>query len=167
MVVEQGSPIEYRRETNVKPTTDNLYWEERRFIERKLRAWLNGEYKESRRAWLGIRLTPTIKEIYDRAPDDVKQAAKRALEAVLISWFLGESTVAYSRPAHATQVFNINVNINENSNNVDVKVNIDLANVIRELRRLENILKSNPHVGPTARRILENAIRQLEKGLTN
>ncbi|MEB3861261.1 MAG: hypothetical protein GSR84_03465 [Desulfurococcales archaeon] len=151
----------------MKPTTDNLYWEERRFIERKLRAWLNGEYKKSRRAWLGIRLTPTLKEIYDRAPDDVKQAARRALEAVLISWFLGESTVAYNKPSHATHVFIINVNINENSNNVDVEVNIDLASVIRELRRFENILRSSPYVGPIARRTLENVIRQLEKGLTN
>jgi len=93
-----------------------IFWEERRMDYRKIKLMLQGKYREPRTAWLSLRLPPTIRKLYSQAPDKVKLAARRALESVLIAWFLGESQVRItdSSPFSAPFIFNINLNMNEN-----------------------------------------------------
>lgn len=119
-----------KRDTHVTHTLKNnnedidptiLYWEERQIDYRKIKLMLEGKYREPRTAWLSLRLPPTIRKLYGQAPEKVKLAARRALESVIISWFLGEPQVKmYELSLAGTPIiFNVNLNLNENNNRAE------------------------------------------------
>ena len=166
------------RETHVKPTdsrkiedAESLYWEERRLLEKKLKAWLNGEYREARKAWIGIRVTPTVKEVYDRAPDQVKRAARRAFEAVLIAWFLGEEQVRMQGQSGAPQIFNVNISVSEARADAraearsSVEGEIRVAEVIEAMERLIGSLWRQKRIDMGAAKQLLGKLKELKEVL--
>ena len=161
------------RDTNVTPTRGSeLYWEERELLKRKLKAWLRGEYVERKSAWLTMRTTPTIPEIYSRAPEEVKQAARRALEAVLIAWFLGEPRVEYSQPGGSPQIFNININVNENraearaESKAEAKSRLELEATLEAAKQiveaLYKMMASSSLTPPKQRQLIEELYKLLK-----
>ncbi len=142
----EDSPGE--RDTHVTHT--DIYWEERRVLERKARLLAEGKITEPKDEWLSIRLSHTIKTIYRRAPPQVRQAARRALESVLLSWFLGEPQVRVEEgQGRNVFVYNISMSISEARAEANVKVYVKIKKIARELYELRR------HLPPKHRELIE------------
>ncbi|MCE4619065.1 MAG: hypothetical protein F7C37_06460, partial [Desulfurococcales archaeon] len=91
----------------------------------KARLLAEGVLDEPFNAGLRLRLQPTLLELYQKAPEEVKSLARNAmrmaLQAVLLSYWLQGYT---PRPSPSQPVI-INLNINQNNNEVKPTININ------------------------------------------
>jgi hypothetical protein len=114
--------------------------EQREVLRKKLRLLLEGRLREARSSKIEFRTWPDLKYVYGKAPDYIKTAARKAFEAVILSWFLGEETLAH-REGGSPSVFNININMNENKASARAESNITLPpELVRALGELEKLL---------------------------
>ncbi len=134
----------------------SIYREEMELLRRKARLWAEGKLPQKKDAFFGMRVPQLILDLYRRAPERVKLAARKAFEAVLISWFLGDTPQVAQPSNGAPMIFNINLAISESraETKCDLRAIMDL---VEELYRLRM------GVPPKQRQLIE----ELRKRLTN
>ena len=103
----------------------------------KARLLAEGLLEEPSNAGLRIRLQPTLLELYQKAPEEVKaiarSAMKAALQAVLLSYWLE----GYAPRQNQAQPVIINLNVNQNNNEIKPTININIKQAdVEYLERL-------------------------------
>lgn len=63
--------------------------EEMRILREKAKLLSDGLLVEKYTAYLGLRVRPTIKQLWEAAPLEAKRSAKQALEATILAYYLG------------------------------------------------------------------------------
>ena len=139
---------------------DELYWQEREILRRKVELYMRGEYRESLDEYIHFRVPPFIKRIYRMAPDDVKMAARKAFESTLVAWFLG-SSVSSSQSGDKSNII-LNVNVNVATAKAEAKADLSaIAELARELYKLRAA------VPPKQRELIEQLYSELRKAGVN
>lgn len=111
----------------------SVFERERRVLAEKARLLVEGVIVEHYTVQHCIRVRPTVKQLYQALPPQVKKAAKHAFEAVVLSYWLGGSAKA----AGDGQPVIVNMNIVEQKQSV----NVDLKPLAKLLERLEEELR--------------------------
>ena len=118
--------------------------EERRVLTEKARLLAEGIVVESYTAYLGLRVRPTIKQLWEAAPRQAKRAAKQALEATILAYYLGGQASLGTHLYGAPSVINMNLNIVEAEAKAEARVDLEplvklLEELIQELQLIRNL----------------------------
>lgn len=132
--------------------------EHEKILRRKLELIIEGRLKEARTSKMEFRTWPELKYVYGKAPDHVKTAARRAFEAVIISWFLGMRETQALEYAGSPVIINLNLNMNEAK--ADARASVDLTPIKDILEKLYELRKPLP---PVQRKLIEELYGRLSK----
>ena len=110
--------------------------EERRVLVEKARLLAEGIVVESYTAYLGLRVRPTIKQLWEAAPRQAKRAAKQALEAAILAYYLGGQASLSTHLYGAPPVINMNLNIVEARAEAKAEAKVDLEPLVKLLEEL-------------------------------
>ncbi len=173
---ESASYIGTTRTTEVRRERELLEAMElqREALRRRAKLLAEGLLDEPAEAGLRIRVQPTLLELYQKAPDEVRalarQAMRSALQAIVLSYWLGGYTPQPQTQA-ATQpvIINLNINNNKAESRVNININVDLE-ALEELRGfLEWIAYQSVYPKPVKQkamryeRLVKELIKQLAK----
>ena len=109
--------------------------EERKVLVEKARLLSEGIIVEYYTEQLCMRIRPTVKQLYLKAPIAVKRAAKQALESAVIAFYLGGQASLESHLSHAAPIV-MNLNIVEAKAEAKAKAEVDLKPLAQLLERL-------------------------------
>lgn len=136
--VESGSSS---RESRVRRVEEF----ERQVLVEKAKLLAEGELREGYTAYLSLRVRPTIKQLWNAAPIQAKRAAKHALEAAILAYYLGGQASMNTPSYHAPPII-MNLNIVEakaesrSEAKIDLKPIIDLLEeLMREIQIIHNL----------------------------
>lgn len=131
-------------------------------MRRKALLIANGVLDETSGAIMRMRIQPSLLELYQKAPDDVKTLARyamrSALQAVILAYWL-EGYVPKLQDQFNQPVI-INLNINNNDVKPKVNVNIDLGWLKDIVSKLYELRQPLP---PVQRKLVEQLYEKLRK----
>jgi len=110
-------------------------------LRRKLELIINGRLQEARTSKIEFRTWPELKYVYGKVPQEIKTAARRAFEMVIISWFLGErqTKTKVADTGGSPIIFNLSLNINEAKATSHISIDLtEIAFIIEKLYRLKS-----------------------------
>ena len=151
---------------------EDVIEEEMKVLRRKAKLLQRGLLRESNTEILALRVKPTLKQLWQRLPREVKRAARSAVEAVVVAYYLGGHAELNTQPGIQAVGFMqpviINMNIAEaraeNRNNIKIDIDkiLDLLEEIMEDIRMMKRLAEYPSERNT-RQISRKAEKIIER----
>jgi len=166
------SSIEYRAAPLTEDDLDVVQptlRQEQILLKKKASMLASGRLEEEKTEKLTLKLEPTLKELYHKAPDNVKalarKAMRRALKTAVLSYWL-EDFKPSSYGIREDCNVNINMTVYESNTGRQNTITIEeLQAVIEDLRRLKRILEHSS-AAPLQRELVENALNRLSRLLS-